>query len=82
MRSCDGYGGPAGLRFFQSIDKLGQQVGQGEADAAFWKALNSTAGVHFHYPSGQVQRTVEGAIAVMEGKTQNPATLVLGPGKD
>ena len=23
MRSCDGYGGPAGLRFFQSIDKLG-----------------------------------------------------------
>ena len=45
-----GYGGPAGLRLFTEIDKLGQQIDQGEIDAAFLKALNSTAGVLFSTP--------------------------------
>jgi hypothetical protein len=73
------YGGPAGLRLFQELDKLGQQVGQGEADEALFKSINNVGGIVFHYPSGQVARTVGGAAAMFEGKTENPASLVLGP---
>ncbi len=73
------YGGPAGLRLFQELDKLGQQVGQGEADEALFKAINNVGGIVFHYPSGQVARTVGGAAAMFEGKIENPAALVLGP---
>jgi hypothetical protein len=77
----NGYGnytGPAGLRFFSEIFRLGKQVEQGEADEAFWKALNSTAGILFHYPSGQVQRTAEGIAALAEGETVNPGVILVG----
>lgn len=76
------YGGPAGLRLFQEIDKLGQQVGQGEADMALFKSANNVAGIVFHYPSGQVNRSAEGAAAMIEGKTENPMSLVVGPPKE
>jgi hypothetical protein len=52
-----GYSGPAGARFFAEMQKLGQQIGQGEADMALFKAANSTAGILFHYPAGQVNRS-------------------------
>jgi hypothetical protein len=76
-----GYGGPAGLRFFGELYKLGQQVGQGDIDGAFLKALNNTAGVLFHYPAGQVNRTVEGAVSMMEGN-DGPGALVFGATRD
>ena len=76
------YGGPAGLRLFQELDNLGQQVGQGELDMALFKAANNAAGIVFHYPSGQVNRTAEGVAAMLEGKTENPAALVVGPPRE
>ncbi|MBF8177803.1 ADP-ribosyltransferase-containing protein [Herminiimonas contaminans] len=73
-----GYSGPAGARFFAEASKLVKQVGQGEADAAFIKAANNTAGILFHYPAGMLQNLVDGFIAMKEGKTQNPAALAFG----
>lgn len=75
------YNGPAGVRFFAELAKLGKQVQQGELDEALLKSLNSTAGILFHYPSGQVQRTVQGFEALREGKTRNPLVLLAGPPK-
>lgn len=74
-----GYSGPAGLRFFSDLYKLGAQVGQGELDMAAFKAANNTAGVLFHYPAGQVNRTVEGTAALLEGRTDNPLAVIAGP---
>lgn len=77
-----GYGGPSGGRFFGEVYKLAQQAHQGEADAAFAKALSNVIGIVFHLPSTQVNRTVEGAVALKEGETSNPLVLVAGPPKD
>ncbi|NLZ42850.1 MAG: hypothetical protein GX886_16640, partial [Comamonadaceae bacterium] len=74
-----GYSGPAGLRFFSDLYRLGAQVGQGEFDMAAFKAANNTAGVLFHYPAGQVNRTVEGTAALLEGRTDNPLAVIAGP---
>lgn len=76
-----GYTGPASVRFFEDIFKLGQQIGQGEVDAQFWKALNNVGGVLFHYPAGQLNRTAEGIAAMADGKTENPGVLLVGPSK-
>jgi hypothetical protein len=73
-----GYSGPAGLRFFSEVYKLGQQAGQGELDWAFFKAANNAAGILFHYPAGQVNRLVEGVVALMDDKTDNPLAPLVG----
>lgn len=73
------YRGPASVRVFSALASLGQQVGQGEADAAFWKSLNETAGILFHYPAGQINATAEGFYGLATGETQNPGALVVGP---
>ena len=73
-----GYEGPAGARALASASKLLKQVEQGEPDAAFWRSLNDTAGAVFHYPAGQVKRTVEGFAALLEGRTSNPGALISG----
>ena len=62
-----GYQGPAGLRFFSDVQKAGVQLGQGEADAALYKALNNVGGAVLHYPAGQVAATVEGIAAIERG---------------
>lgn len=72
------YQGPAGLRFFAEMDKLGQQIGQGELDKALFKSLNSVGGLLFHYPAGQVNRLIDGTIYMLEGKTRNPSVLLGG----
>jgi hypothetical protein len=74
-----GYEGPAGARFFAQMSNLVRQVGQWEADAAFWKALNEAAGILFHYPAAQVTRTAAGINALTEGETRNPLVLLFGP---
>jgi hypothetical protein len=73
------YGGPAGARFIGEITKLLQQVHQGEADAAFMKSLSNVLGMLFHLPATQVNRTVEGAVALKEGQTHNPLAVIAGP---
>lgn len=77
-----GYNGPPGARIFSEGSKLIQQAEQGEIDQALLKAANNTAGILFHYPSGQVQRTVEGALGILEGDSKNPLDLATGPRKD
>lgn len=72
------YGGPAALRFFGELSRLGKQVGQGEVDEAFWRSFNQVGGLVFHYPAGQVQNTLEGAAALADGKTSNPGALLVG----
>lgn len=72
------YGGPAGLRFFQELDKLGKQAGQGELDRALARSVVNVGGVMLHLPSGQINRTIDGVIAISEGKTDNPAALAFG----
>lgn len=72
------YGGPAGLRFFQELDKLGKQVGQGELDRALARSVVNVGGVLLHLPSGQINRTIDGVIAISEGQTDNPAALLFG----
>lgn len=76
------YQGPAGAGFFAAVGKLVKQSQQGEADAAFWRALNQAAGILFHYPAGQVKRSTEGFAAMMEGETSNPMALLVGPPKE
>lgn len=73
-----GYAGPAGARAFESIYRVGAQIKQGEIDEGLAKALNEAAGVVFRYPSAQVQRTVDGWVALDEGKTSNPLALLFG----
>lgn len=76
-----GYGGTSGGRIFNELGKTLQQFSQGEVDAAFLRTLNTTAGIMFHYPAAQVQRTVEGFHAMMQGKA-GPMALILGPPRD
>ncbi|MDC8454684.1 hypothetical protein [Marinobacter sp. DS40M6] len=73
-----GYSGPAGTRFFSEAVGTMNQVSQGEADAAFAKSMNDMAGILFHYPSGQVERSVEGAGLILNGETMNPYVLLTG----
>ena len=80
--SSYGYGGPAGLSFFADLVKTGQQVQQGEVDAALLKSANKAAGAILHYPAAQINRTVEGIIAVEEGRVEGVSilpALVAGP---
>lgn len=79
-----GYQGPAGLRFFADLYKTGQQINQGEADMAFFKSANQVAGAILHYPAGQVNATMEGIMAIEEGKVEGVdiiKALVVGPPK-
>jgi hypothetical protein len=73
-----GYNGPAGLRFFNELNKFSQQANQGELDRAFVRAGVNVAGIALHLPSAQINRTIDGVIAMSEGRTQNPVALVGG----
>jgi hypothetical protein len=72
------YGGPAGLRLLTELEKLGKQIDQGEVDMPLIRAGANVAGIVLHLPTGQVMRSVEGAAALIEGQTDNPAVLVSG----
>lgn len=74
-----GYEGPAGIRGFSAFGKLLRQVEQGEVDEAALRAFIESAGIVFHFPAGQVQRTLRGATALLEGRTKNPSALITGP---
>jgi hypothetical protein len=75
------YQGPASVRLFAELAKLGKQMNQGEVDEALLKAAANTAGILFHLPSGQVSATVDGIVTMAEGKTSNPGALLVGSNK-
>ncbi|MEN9707755.1 MAG: Bordetella virus, partial [Pseudomonadota bacterium] len=72
------YGGPAGLRTIGDMYKFAQQVSQLEFDDAFRKAAINILGDFTGLPSAQINRTVNGVNALVEGETKNPAAVVLG----
>ena len=72
------YGGPAGMRKVGDTIKLIEQVRQGELDAAFFRAAVNAAGVWLGLPSAQINRTVSGAAALLNDKTDNPFVLFMG----
>ena len=73
-----GYQGPAGVRVVSDALKLAQQTRQGEFDDAFRKAFINVAGSLFGLPAAQANRTITGAQALAEGKTDNPAAIAFG----
>jgi hypothetical protein len=72
------YQGPAGARFISEMQKFGQQAAQDEWDRAFLRAVVNVGGILFHLPSAQVNRTIDGIIALEEGETENPAAVIGG----
>jgi hypothetical protein len=77
-----GYSGPAGARVFDDLSKLYGQVQQGEVDEALVTSAVGSAGVLFHFPSGQLNRMIAGYIAASEGDAPPTAMLFGKPRKD
>lgn len=74
-----GYAGPAGTRVFEVMNQLATQAAQGHWDKGLERAAFAASGILFRYPAAQVQRSVDGWIALEEGRTHNPAALLMGP---
>ncbi len=72
------YSGPAGVRALADLVKLGKQLHQGELDDGLRKAIVNTAGELLRLPAAQINRTINGAEALHDGKTQNPGALLTG----
>ena len=70
-----GYGGPAGLR---AVGEVATQAGQLEFDRAFRRSAINTLGVFTGLPSAQINRTIDGIEALVEGEVEGP-TAVLAP---
>lgn len=75
------YTGPAAVRVFSEMAKLGKQAGQGEVDEALLKAANSVGGIVFHYPAGQINATADGIASLASGRSSNPGALLVGSNK-
>ena len=72
------YAGPAGVRVISDAGTAAKQVQQGEFDDQLRKSVINLAGSLMGLPAAQMNRTITGAMALKEGKTQNPAALALG----
>jgi hypothetical protein len=72
------YQGPAGLRFFSELQNSMNQASQGEIDKAFTKTAINLGGILLHLPGAQINRTIDGFNALIEGETDNPAALIGG----
>jgi hypothetical protein len=73
-----GYQGPAGVRIVGDAAKFAKEAGQGELDEGFRKATVNIVGDLTGLPGAQINRTITGAEALANGKTDNPAALALG----
>lgn len=73
------YNGPAGARIITELSKLITDVEKGTYNESAARAANNAAGILFHYPAGQVDRTARGIAALANGDTSNPGVLITGP---
>ena len=78
-----GYEGPAGLRFYSELGKLGKELFDGDDEIDTARALkltNTAAGIYFHYPAAAIERAVTG---VMSWEDQDASWLapIVGPAK-
>ena len=65
-----GYGGPAGLRAVGEVYGLATQAGQMDFDRAFRRSAINTLGAFTGLPSAQLNRTIDGIEAVVEGEVE------------
>lgn len=72
------YSGPAGLRIYSEVGKLAKAADDGELNEKDLKPLNQAAGILFHYPAGQLEKTLSGIDAILSGETKNPGVLMTG----
>lgn len=72
------YTGPAGVRAITDVMQFAKQAAQGEFDDSFRKASINLTGDLLGIPSAQINRSITGAQALSEGKTENPAAVVFG----
>lgn len=76
------YRGPAGFAFATEFGdffaQAAQAVDEGETDEAFWRSLNDTAGIYFHYPAKQLDATIRGLFGIAEDGAGIGSAL-LGP---
>lgn len=72
------YGGPAGLRVISDTFRFTQQAGQGEFDDSFRKASVNLIGGLTGLPAAQINRSITGTNALLEGETENPAAVLFG----
>jgi hypothetical protein len=75
-----GYSGPAGVRFIAEVERLGNQISQGELDDALRKSAVNVGGMLLHFPAGQVNRIIDGIYALEEGEA-TPAAVIFGTPK-
>jgi len=73
------YSGPAAVGVLGTLKRLSHQVSEGEITAGALRSANEAAGEILGYPAPQINRTVEGILALWEGKTTNPAAVLFGP---
>lgn len=70
------YGGPAGLRAVGEVYGLATQAGQLEFDRAFRRAAINTLGAFTGLPSAQINRTIDGIEAVVEGEVEGVGAVL------
>jgi len=77
------YDGPAGSRFFAETTEFLKQAQQGEVDINLLKAANRVAGIFFHYPALQLERTILGTMELLDDKKRdvNPLAPLVGPSR-
>jgi hypothetical protein len=71
-----GYGGPAGLRAIGEVYGLATQAGQLEFDRAFRRSAVNTLGAFTGLPAAQINRTIDGIEAVVEGEVDGVGAVV------
>ena len=73
-----GYGGPSGTRVIGDAAKFINQASQGEIDEAFVRSGISLTSSLTGLPGAQINRTIKGTTAYIEGDTDNPAAVLFG----
>lgn len=77
------YDGPAGARGAAVLGKATQRlmkgVDDGNISASMARSANDVLGIWLGYPSTQVDRTVRGIGALLDGRTSNPLAPLVGP---
>ena len=72
------YSGPAGVRIVAEAQRLAIQISQGELDDALRRSFTTVGGILLHYPAGQINRIIDGILALEEGRTDKPGALIFG----
>jgi hypothetical protein len=70
------YRGPSGLRIVTDANQAIVQARQGEFDAAFRRSMINLLGTTVGIPSAQINSTIDGIEALVEGEVTGPTAIV------